>query len=133
MTSPKRLLINLYYADTLTTRYWSVWVMLLAAVGIWMRADDPTEDIALLFQVAPWWAWSSMLTILVIYRVMGIFEYGMTPLTAGLIPLISMFIWAMFLAAALVAPHFGLSLLFLVPAIQDTWLLSRWFLARYNK
>lgn len=128
----KKLLINLYFADTLTTRYWSVWVMLLAALGLWLRQDDPTQDVALLLDLAPWWCWSGMLVVLAIYRILGIFEIGMTPFTKFMTPMCSMFIWAMFLAAALAAPYFGLSILFVVPAMQDTWLLSRAFLARQN-
>jgi hypothetical protein len=44
-----------------------------------------------------------------------------------------MFIWVMFISAAVLAPQFGLSLLFIVPALQDTWILSRSFFERLQK
>lgn len=129
----KSRLVDLYFADTLPTRYWSVWIMLLAAVGVYMRSDDPSEDMALMLGMAPWWAWSTMLTMLSVYRVMGMVPYAVTSRTKILTPLLSMAIWAMFLAAAISAPQFGLSLLFVVPALQDTWILSRAFFERLQK
>ena len=129
----KSRLVDLYFADTMPTRCWSVWIMLLAAVVMYMRSDDPSEDMALMLDMAPWWAWSTLLVLLSVYRVMGMVPYAVTSRTKILTPLLSMAIWVMFLAAALSAPQFGLSLLFVVPALQDTWILSRSFFERLQK
>ena len=129
----KSRLVALYFADTMPTRYWSVWVMLLAALGVYMRSDDPSSDMALMLDMAPWWVWSGALVVLAIYRVLGLVPYAVTPRTKILTPLLSMFIWVMFISAAVLAPQFGLSLLFIVPALQDTWILSRSFFERLQK
>jgi hypothetical protein len=129
----KSRLVDLYFADTMPTRYWSVWLMLLAALGVYMRSDDPSSDMALMLDMAPWWVWSGALVVLAIYRVLGLVPYAVTPRTKILTPLLSMFIWVMFISAAVLAPQFGLSLLFIVPALQDTWILSRSFFERLQK
>ena len=129
----KSRLVGLYFADTMPTRYWSVWLMLLAALGVYMRSDDPADDMALMLDMAPWWVWSGALVVLAIYRVLGLVPYAVTPRTKILTPLLSMFIWVMFISAAVLAPQFGLSLLFIVPALQDTWILSRSFFERLQK
>ena len=126
----KSRLVALYFADTMPTRYWSVWLMLLAALGVYMRSDDPSSDMALMLDMAPWWAWSGALVVLAIYRILGLVPYAVTTRTKILTPLLSMFIWVMFISAAVLAPQFGLSLLFIVPALQDTWILSRSFFDR---
>ena len=126
----KSRLVDLYFADTMPTRYWSVWLMLLAALGVYMRSDDPSSDMALMLDMAPWWVWSGALVVLAIYRILGLVPYAVTPRTKILTPLLSMFIWVMFISAAVLAPQFGLSLLFIVPALQDTWILSRSFFDR---
>jgi hypothetical protein len=126
----KSRLVDLYFADTTPTRYWSIWLMLLAAVGVYMRSDDPADDMVLMFGLAPWWCWSGVLVVLAIYRILGLVPYAVTARTKILTPLFSMVIWAMFIAAAISAPQFGMSILFVVPALQDTWILSRSFFDR---
>ena len=126
----KSRFVDLYFADTMPTRYWSVWVMLLAALGVYMRSDDPSPNMTLMFELALWWVWSGALVVLAIYRILGLVPYAVTSRTKILTPLLSMFIWVMFISSAVLAPQFGLSLLFIVPALQDTWLLSRAFFDR---
>ena len=126
----KSRFVDLYFADTMPTRYWSVWVMLLAALGVYMRSDDPSPSMTLMFELALWWVWSGALVVLAIYRILGLVPYAVTSRTKILTPLLSMFIWVMFISSAVLAPQFGLSLLFIVPALQDTWLLSRAFFDR---
>ena len=129
----KSRLVDLYFADTMPTRYWSVWIMLLAALGVYMRSDDPADDMLLRFGLAPWWCWSGVLVVLAIYRILGLVPYAVTHRTKILTPLLSMAIWAMFLAAALSASQLDMSILFIVPALQDTWILSRSFFERLQK
>ena len=126
----KSRLVSLYFSDTMPTRYWSVWLMSLAALGVYMRSDDPADDMMLMFGLAPWWAWSGVLVVLAIYRILGLVPYAVTARTKILTPLLAMVIWAMFIAAAISAPQFGMSILFVVPALQDTWILSRSFFDR---
>ena len=126
----KSRLVSLYFADTMPTRYWSIWLMLLAALGVYLRSDDPSPDMTLMFELALWWVWSGALVVLAIYRILGLVPYAVTSRTKILTPLLSMFIWVMFISSAVLAPQFGLSLLFIVPALQDTWLLSRAFFDR---
>ena len=126
----KSRFVDLYFADTMPTRYWSVWVMLLAALGVYMRSDDPSPNMTLMFELALWWVWSGALVVLAIYRILGLVPYAVTQRTKILTPLLAMFIWVMFISAAVLAPQFGLSLLFIVPALQDTWILSRSFFDR---
>ena len=126
----KSRFVDLYFADTMPTRYWSVWVMLLAALGVYMRSDDPSPNMTLMFELALWWVWSGALVVLAIYRILGLVPYVVTSRTKILTPLLSMFIWVMFISSAVLAPQFGLSLLLIIPALQDTWILSRSFFDR---
>ena len=128
----KSRLVSLYFADTMPTRYWSIWLMLLAALGVYLRSDDPSTDMALMFELAPWWVWSGALVVLATYRIFGMVPIFITQRTKMITPLLSMCIWAMFLTAALLAPNFGMSILFIVPALQDTWILSRAFFGRMH-
>ena len=129
----KSRLVALYFADTMPTRYWSVWVQLISAIGVARRGDTPSPDLALMFDFAPWWVWSGLLASLAIYRILGLIPLGVTQYTRVIVPLISMSIWVLFIVSAVAAPPYGLSLLFIVLALQDTWILSRAFFLRMHK
>jgi len=126
MTTRDRL-YYLYLGDTTPTKYWSIWVAVFAAAGMWLRADDATGDMHLLVHLLPWWAWTFLLTYVAITRSITILWWNGTVWTRLLTPLFSIFLWGFFFASQFVAPNFGLGLLFLVPALQETWILSRVF------
>lgn len=116
----------LYLGDTSPTKFWSIWVAIFAAAGMTLRAGDG-GDVSLLIRLLPWWAWALMLLYVVVARVVSILWWKGTTLTRVFTPLLSVFIWGFFFSSQFVAPHFGLGLLFLVPAFQETWILSRVF------
>jgi hypothetical protein len=92
-----------------------------------LKAGDDTSDIHLLLDLAPWWVWALILAYISISRCIAVLWWHGNVLTRVLTPLMSIVLWGFFLAAQWVAPNFGLGLLFFVPALQETWILSRVF------
>ena len=117
----------LYLGDTSPTKFWSIFVAVFAACGLALRAGDVNGDMALLVQVMPWWAWSLALVYVLVNRLIYLLFWRGNVFTRISTPLVSIFVWGYFFAAQFVAPDFGLGLLFLVPALQETWILSRVF------
>lgn len=121
----KERLYFLYLSDTGPTRFWSIFVAIFAGVGVALRGDDLGGDVALLLTAAPWYVWSSLLGGVATARWIGLVSWTGNTFTHLMVPGVSIVVWVMFFAAGLVAPNFGLSILFLVPALQETWILSR--------
>lgn len=115
----------LYLSDTGPTRFWSIWVAVFAGVGVALRGETLGCDLTLLLTVAPWYVWSAVLGGIAVARWVGLISWTGNTATRLAIPIVSVIVWAMFFAAGLIAPNFGLSILFLVPALQETWILSR--------
>lgn len=117
--------LHVLRGDTDPTKFWSIWICLLASVGMYMRRDDPQGDIHLLISIAPWWAWMLLLAYIGVSRVVGLFWWRGNLFTKVATPLVCIVVWSLFFAAGVTAPNFGLGLLFLVPAFQEAWLLGR--------
>ena len=127
MTTCERLFL-LYLGDTQPTKYWSIWVALFAAMGLMLRAGDSGHpDTDLLIDLMPGWAWMLLLVYMMATRTITILWRSGTVWTRIITPLLSICVWGFFFSAQFVAPNFGLGLLFLVPALQETWILSRVF------
>lgn len=127
MTTRERLFL-LYLGDTQPTKYWSIWVALFAAMGLMLRAGDSGHpDTDLLIDLMPGWAWMLLLVYMMATRTITILWRSGTVWTRIITPLLSICVWGFFFSAQFVAPNFGLGLLFLVPALQETWILSRVF------
>lgn len=127
MTTRERLFL-LYLGDTQPTKYWSIWVALFAAMGLMLRSgSNGHPDTDLLIDLMPGWAWILLLVYMIATRTITILWWSGTVWTRILTPLLSICIWGFFFSAQFVAPNFGLGLLFLVPALQETWILSRVF------
>lgn len=120
-------LYDLYLRDTQPTKFWSIWVALLASIGMLLKANDPSTDINLLLHLFPWWFWSIALAYMAVSRAIAVMWWNGTVATRIFTPLLSIVVWGLFLAAQKVAPQFGLGLLFIVPAFQEVWILSRVF------
>lgn len=103
-------------------------VCLLAAVGLYLRSkSDRSGDVALLLGMMPLYCWSWSLALLAVSRIVGLFFWEGLLITKLLTPALGIVVWGFFLAAAWVAPGFGLSILFLIPALQEAWILGRVF------
>lgn len=127
MTTRERLFL-LYLGDTQPTKYWAIWVALFAAMGLMLRAGDSGHpDTDLLIDLMPGWAWMLLLVYMMATRTITILWRSGTVWTRIITPLLSICVWGFFFSAQFVAPNFGLGLLFLVPALQETWILSRVF------
>jgi hypothetical protein len=120
-------LYDLYLSDTCATKFWSVWVCLLAGLGMSLRSGAPSPDMQLLFDIAPWLVWSVLLWTTSASRLIAILFGKGNLLLRISTPLLGLLIWVFFFTANAIAPNFGLGLLFLIPAIQEAWILSRVF------
>jgi hypothetical protein len=93
-----------------------------------LRAGDSGHpDTDLLIDLMPGWAWMLLLVYMMATRTITILWRSGTVWTRIITPLLSICVWGFFFSAQFVAPNFGLGLLFLVPALQETWILSRVF------
>lgn len=120
--------VHILKADTEPTKASTVIVCLLAAVGLYLRSkSDRSGDVALLLGMMPWYCWSWSLALLAVSRIVGLFFWEGLLITKLLTPALGIVVWGFFLAAAWVAPGFGLSILFLIPALQEAWILGRVF------
>ena len=117
----------LYLGDTGPTKFWSIWVAVFASAGMALKSNQTGSDIHLMLTLAPWWVWSLILLHVVTARTVSLLWWTGVVATRIFTPLISVFLWGFFFASQFVAPNFGLGLLFLVPALQETWILSRVF------
>ena len=76
----------------------------------------------------PWYCWSWSLALLAVSRIVGLFFWEGLLITKLLTPALGIVvIMGFFLAAAWVAPGFGLSILVFDPALQEAWILGRVF------
>lgn len=120
--------VHILKCDTDPTKAASAAIAVLASIGMYLRAhSDRTADVALLLEWMPWYCWSGALLIFAASRIIWLFVWSGIPITRLLTPFLGIVIWSCFLAAAIVAPGFGLSILFLIPALQEAWILGRVF------
>jgi hypothetical protein len=100
---------------------------LLAAAGIYANSGtDPAGDLALLVQVLPAWAWVLMLVYIAIARFVGLFIWGGVRWTRRTTPIIGIVAWSLlFVGGAVATPMEGMSILYLIPMVIETWILAR--------
>ena len=138
----KNPLINIYWESTRPLRFLTILTGTLASIGMYLRSGSPSEDMALLNTLAPWYLWSSILMLVSIFRLyvllvpensfkrielcMYIRSFG--GLLAGVCGIV---IWSILFVSFSIAKDFGLGLLLLIPCIIEVWLLSR-SLVSYN-
>lgn len=126
-------LVSLFWESTRSVRLITVLVSVLGAIGIYLRSRNPSGDVGLLLQVAPWWVWSSALLYVAAKRYWclwwseGCSTVCEKALQAMITCLIAITVWSMLLASAVIVSDFGLSLMILVCNFCETWLLARVF------
>lgn len=122
---------SLYWESTRSVRFVTIAVCLLGALGIWARRHSATGDLHLAFSLAPWWAWSGVLTLTAIHRYWCLWRSAVCKAdcletTPGIVVYVAaIFVWSTFLTSSAIATDFGLALMLLVCCFIEMWLLSR--------
>jgi hypothetical protein len=99
----------------------------LCAVGLSMAENHGRADLILVLHVAPLWIWALMCAYISVSRYIGLFIWQGTWWTRRFAPILGITIWAMLFSASLVAPNFGMGLLYIVAAFIEVWILARAF------
>lgn len=115
-------------SDTLATKTESVPIAILSAIGVDLRAhSDRATDIGFLLDWWPWYVWSALLVVLAVLRTVDVF---IRPMPMGLrmaTPVLGCGIWGCFVATALTTAAPGMAIVFFIPALQEMWILGRFF------
>ena len=117
---------SMYWDSIRPIKFLTMLLYPLAALGMWLDNRDVHGDQHLLFEIAPWWAWSLGLTYIFIARFVGIFFWEGLTVTRRTTPILGVFFWSMMLASNLQHPEtLAFGTLYGVAALLEGWILSR--------
>lgn len=122
---------SLYWESTRMTRFLTIILTLLAAIGVYFRRNSVAGDLHLVFHIASWWIWALGLVIVAVHRYWCLWRSAvcrhdcLETIPGIFVCVLAICIWSTFLASAAVATDFGLALMLLVCDFIEVWLLSR--------
>ena len=121
-----RYFVEIFFDSLRPLKLLSIALYLLAGVGIFLRQKDASGDVHLLLHIAPLFCWATMFLFMCVSRFLGLFyPQSGTVLTRRVTPVVGIVLWSYMFAASLVAPDFGMGLLYLVAASIEVWILAR--------
>lgn len=132
----KNPIVSVYWESTRPLRFLTIPVGLLATIGIFLRANSPTDDMALVMGLAPWYVWASILLTGALFRLYGLIYPEENCLrndtcacirSSGsiVVGIGNIIVWSVLFVSSSLAKDFGLGLLLIIPCIIEVWLLSR--------
>lgn len=132
MNKTVKTLVEIFYDSTRPTRFVMLWAYLFAGVGLCMRAQDSSGDVALMFSIAPLWLWLGLCAFVIVTRALGLFSsIPVTYVTLRITPILGIILWAaLFVSGALSSPR-GMALLYVLCAVTEVWILARVFALRH--
>jgi len=109
---------------------------ILTGVALYLRADDNTSDVHLVFHVfatfglgplAHLLVWELICLYIAIARYVGLFHWQGVWYTRRTTPIFGIILWSFLFASAATAAQFGMGLLYIVCALIEVWILGRAF------
>lgn len=138
----KNPIVSIYWESTRPLRLLTIPVGILTSLGIYLKSDNPLDNVTLINSVAPWYVWASILLSISLYRLYVLIvpestcDSGWTCLYArsvlGMIGgVLGIIIWSIISVSSIAAMGAGLNVVLIVFSIIEVWILSRALVA-YN-
>ena len=123
-------LIEILATDIRPVKLVSVLPMMLAGLGfvalIHVSGTKPNHDFDFACKILPAWMWAMMFFVCAAARTVGLFFWSGPPPVKVIVPFLAMGLWVtMFSSNFISEPDSIFAVLYLVPALMETWILGR--------